>query len=76
MSSEQQPIDQLIEGLTILKKYLRTDAYPTHCEHDVLMVMVPDDTDIPTEEVARLEELGFHQDDERGLWASFRFGSA
>jgi hypothetical protein len=73
---DKHPIDQLIEALGILKKYLPKDAYPTHCEHDVLAVMVPYDADIDPADAEKLGELGFHADEECGHWASFRFGSA
>lgn len=76
MNDKQDPIDQLIESLTILKKYMRKGAFPTHCEHDTLMVMVPFDAEVSPEDVARLAELGFHADEEHEYWASFRFGSA
>lgn len=65
-------MDDLIEALQIFRKY--STAYnPTHCEHDILMIMdVPEDI----EEKDRLDELGFHWDKEYGCWVSYRFGSA
>lgn len=68
----------LIEALTILLKY-DNPAYPTHCEHDVLTVMI-DPAVVSDEDKARLEELGFHPGAEDD-WASecfqsYRFGSA
>lgn len=74
--SDEQPIDQLIEGLTILKKYLKPGAFPTHCEHDELMVMVPSDAVMSDADLMRLDALGFHVSEEHGCWSSFRFGSA
>jgi hypothetical protein len=64
----------LIEALTIFLKYQNAHA-PTHCEHDVLIVVgVP--KELPEEEVKRLDELGFLWMDEYDNWGSFRFGSA
>lgn len=66
----------LIEALIIFAKY--GDPYsPTHCEHDVLTVMI-DPADVSEEDKARLEELSFHPGSEYGeeMFTSFRFGSA
>jgi hypothetical protein len=70
------PIDELIEALTIFKKYLPAAASPTHCEHDELMVMVTTEDTLAPEDEKRLEELGFHKDFGMGLWTSTKFGSA
>ena len=75
-TSDEQPTDQLIEGLTILKKYMIKGAFPTHCVHDIMCVMVPSDAKVSTEDKARLDVLGFQSSDEFGCWASYRFGSA
>lgn len=66
----------LIEALSILMKYQKADTYaPTHCEHDVLLVMaVPQE--LPKEETERLDALGFIWMGEYDCWGSFRFGSA
>lgn len=61
----------LIEALTIFSKY--TDAaYPTHCEHDELWVVV-DPVLVSSEDRARLAELSFLPIDD--AFHSFRFGS-
>lgn len=67
----------LIEALTILLKYGADDYAPTHCEHDVLLV-VGTTKDVSAEDAKRLEELGFIWLDgsEYDCWGSFRFGSA
>jgi len=66
----------LIEALQILAKY-NDRAYPTHCEHDVLMVLV-DPEEVSAEDKARLEQLGFDpgEESEEDCFVSFRFGSA
>ena len=66
----------LIEALQIFAKY--GDPYsPTHCEHDVLTVMIDPD-DVSDEDKARLDELGFFpgSDWAENVFQSFRFGSA
>ena len=65
--------DDLIEAVTILKQHA-TGAFPTHCEHDVLLVMA-DPAKFSPEELARLEELGFHPG-EHDTFKSYRYGSA
>jgi hypothetical protein len=69
-------IDQLIQALTIFKKYIGDDDFPTHCEHDTLMVMVHTEEEVSEEDRKTLEELGFFFDDNTESWHSYRFGSA
>lgn len=67
---------QLIEGLTLLAKGQSDDDSPLHCEHDTLTVMA-DPANFTAEELARLDELGFHASDEHeGTFTSSRYGSA
>jgi hypothetical protein len=68
-------VDDLIEALTIFRKYGNPSS-PTHCEHDKLIVTI-DPSMVSTEDIARLHDLGFLTDDdtENGFY-SFRFGSA
>lgn len=67
-------MDDLIKALTIFRKY--TDAkYPTHCEHDVLYVMVRP-SEVSDEDKAELKELGFNPDEDLCNFQSFRFGSS
>lgn len=61
----------LIEAFTIFSKY-SDSKYPTHCEHDELMVMV-DPSTVSPEDLKRLEELGFNAKSD--MFYSFRFGS-
>lgn len=65
----------LIRALQIFLKY--GDPYcPTHCEHDVLTVMIDPD-DVSDEDKLALEELSFTPgDDYDAVFKSFRFGSA
>lgn len=55
-------MDDLIAALQILRKYLPdTNKHcPTHCEHDILMVMDVDPTKVSTEDAEELDRLGFH----------------
>lgn len=66
-------LSDLIEALTIFRKYGNPD-YPTHCEHDVLMVCV-DPAEVSREDLERLDDLGFIEGEEEDF-ISFRFGSA
>lgn len=69
-------MDDLIEALGILKKYMNTEERcPTICEHDVLIVLC-DNKKLPEADTLRLNELGFFFSKEFSYWASFRFGSA
>lgn len=64
----------LIAALTILSKY--TDSnYPTHCEHDELLVPVVNPTDVSPEDIVELERLGFSPNGSIGGFRSYRFGS-
>lgn len=65
----------LIEALTIFLKY-GNPRKPTHCEHDVLYILV-DPVVVSDADKARLDQLGFFpSEDVSGAFASFRFGSA
>lgn len=67
-------MDDLIEALGIFKKYIHDDfgkKYPTHCEHDVLLISVESD-DISKEDLERLKELGFFYLREYDCMGSFR----
>ena len=68
-------LSKLIEALQILNKYADPD-YPTHCEHDVLMVHV-DPALVTAEDLAKLDELGFIPSEEfTDSFISFYFGSS
>lgn len=66
-------MQDLIRALTILSKYT-AEKWPTHCEHDVMYVMV-DPANVTAEDVAELERLGFEADRDEDHFYSFRFGS-
>lgn len=74
-SFEGIQLKDLIEALQIFLKY-SDEEYPTHCEHDVLMVIGIDEDQVSEEDKARLDELGFFWSDEHDCWSSFKFGSA
>lgn len=65
-------MDDLIKALHIFRKY-GNPQWPTHCEHDVLMVMI-DPADVDSADVLELETLGFLIDNE--YFKSYKFGSA
>ena len=66
----------LIEALNIFLKYMSPEEkWPTHCEHDVLHVLV-DPSHVNHEDKLRLKELSFIPSDNEPYFMSFRFGSA
>jgi hypothetical protein len=68
-------MDKLIEALNIFLKY-QNHQFPTHCEHDILLVVGISRDSISKEDCQKLDELGFFWSDEYESWASYRFGSA
>jgi hypothetical protein len=70
---EHRNLDALIEALTIFRKYSNPE-WPTNCGHDTLYVKGVDADQMSTEDVARLDELGFMFEEDEG-WSSFVFGS-
>lgn len=76
-SKKSVGVDDLIEALTIFRKYMNEYGlnFPTHCEHDILMVSVAEE-ELAPEDVKRLDELGFRYDSDYSVWASYRFGSS
>lgn len=73
-------MQDLIEALTILKKYLikQADAYlykyPTKCKNGKLLVCVKY-ININKQDLERLEDLGFEPDEFTGYMVSYRFGT-
>lgn len=65
---------ELIEALPILAKARTSDVSPFYCTHDELHVLT-DASKVTDAERARLEEIGFHVDEESGAFYSFRYGS-
>jgi hypothetical protein len=70
-----QAWSDLIEGLALLATHQNNDVSPLHCEHDTLNVMA-DPSAFTSDELARLEELGFRPSSDGETFYSFRFGSA
>ena len=66
--------DKLIAAFTIFKKYSDTN-WPTHCEHDILYVIVNPE-DVSEDDKAKLSDLGFQPDEDGEHFSSFAFGSA
>jgi len=67
-------LSNLIAGLMIFLKY-GDISYPTHCEHDVMMVCVSPDK-VSKEDKLLLEKYGFHVDEDDDCFKSYRYGSA
>ncbi len=66
-------MDDLIEALTIMRKYA-SPQYPTNCEHDELFVNISPAL-VSAADLERLDELGFFPNSEVEGFTSFRFGS-
>jgi len=66
-------VKDLIEALQIFLKY-KDAHYPTHCEHDELIVAVRPG-DVSAQDRLRLEGLGFFADENEDCFKSYRFGS-
>lgn len=68
-------MEDLIKAFQIFLKYGNPN-YPTHCEHDVLIVHIVDEKkDVSKEDRKELKKLGFQWDDEFDGFASFKYGS-
>lgn len=63
----------LIEALTIFSKYSNAKR-PTSCDHDTLYVNI-DPKGINSEDITKLENLGFLADFNNRYFYSFVFGS-
>ena len=68
-------MEDLIKALQIFLKY-RNEKYPTHCEHDIMMVGRIGKDEISQEDKDELQTLGFTWSKEYECWTSFRYGSA
>lgn len=68
-------MSDLIAALQIFLKY-KDEQFPTHCEHDVLLIMGITKEEISEEDVVKLYRLNFSWFNEFNCWGSFRFGSA
>jgi hypothetical protein len=68
-------MEKLIEALQIFLKY-KNETYPTHCEHDVLMICGISQEEVSEEDTKKLEELKFFYSDEYDSFISYRYGSA
>lgn len=68
-------MSNLIEALTIFLKY-ENKRFPTHCEHDVMMVVGITQEEVSERDRSRLDELGFLWSSVHDCWCSYRYGSA
>lgn len=67
-------LGNLIKALQIFLKY-DNPTYPTHCEHDVLYVLIPP-SKVSEEDRIALDSLGFFEDEDEDCFYSFRYGHA
>lgn len=68
-------MEKLIEALQIFLKY-QNKGWPTHCEHDVFIVVGITKEEVSEEDKTKLDELGFFWSEEYENWASYKYGSA
>lgn len=68
-------MDDLIKALQIFLKY-NNEKYPTHCEHDILMVGRIPFNKVSEQDIEELNKLSFSWSKEYDCWTSYRFGSA
>lgn len=66
---------ELIEALQIFLKY-GNPKYPTHCEHDILMICDINPDKVSQEDKDHLELLGFFVNEDEECFYSYRYGSA
>ena len=68
-------MNDLIEALQIFQSIANSE-YPTHCAHEILLIMDIAEDDVSEAQAKQLDKLGFHWSTEYDCWGSFRFGSA
>ncbi len=70
-------MEDLIKALQIFLKY-GNPAYPTHCDHDDMIIVGIYPADVSDEDKSELDRLGFIVGNESGvsLFHSYKFGSA
>jgi hypothetical protein len=70
-------MEDLIKALQILLQYGNPN-YPTHCEHDEMIICGIDPDDVSEADINQLDELGFFVSNDYGdkIFKSFKFGSA
>lgn len=68
-------MENLIKALQIFLKYANP-RYPTSCSHDVLAIMDITRDMVSSEDIEKLDELGFFWSEEEDCFISFRYGSA
>ncbi len=70
-------MSDLIKALQILLKY-GDPEYPTHCEHDILIIVGIDPSQVSDQDKNTLRELGFNSGNQNGelCFYSYKYGSA
>lgn len=68
-------MENLIKALQIFLKY-KNEKWPTHCEHDILMVMGISESEVSEEDKKELERLDFFWKEDYDCWASYHYGRA
>lgn len=68
-------MEDLIKALNILLKY-GNPKYPTHCEHDIMIICGIEPESVSEDDKLELDKLGFVASKEYESFVSTRFGSA
>lgn len=68
-------MENLIKALSIFLKY-QNNKYPTHCEHDIMMVASITQEEVSEEDIELLADLGFNWNYEYDCFTSYEYGSA
>ncbi len=63
-------VDNIIEGLSIMRKYAGGDPFFVQAEHDEIYALSTE-VQLSDEDVKRLEELGWLEDSDMGCWKAF-----
>lgn len=68
-------MEDLIAALLTFSKY-KNERYPTHCEHDNLMILGIGKDELSEDDASKVREPSFNWNDEYDCWTSYRFESA
>jgi hypothetical protein len=74
MRNDMTGMEQLIEDLKVFSKYSKSD-YPTHCEHDTMMIADVAQDDISEEDLEKVSDRWLWSEEDDG-YISYRFGKA
>ena len=68
-------MENLILALKIFLKYGNPD-HPTHCEHDIMYICGIATDEVTTDDIEKLDKLGFFISESEECFISYKYGSA